>query len=166
MAVSIVIGNPLSIRNYFSIWMLNFNFSLLCVYCWRSQHPLHAKKRPYLPRYRRTASISTYTHTPYRGVEHCWLVYVCVCVKIEYFEFWDFCTPVSLVFCLSVSVSSFLLCLSLWWTLGTTAGSFSPYLCLEMMRMMSLHHRKWTSCFETKRKHPFLWFWTIKMILQ
>jgi hypothetical protein len=46
-------------------------------------------------------------------------------------------------------------------TLETTTAPFLPSLRLEMMRMMTLHHVKWTSCFETKRKHPFSDFWHI-----
>jgi hypothetical protein len=60
-------------NNFALLNFLNFKYVLhthvrlshLSVYCWRSQHPLHAKKRPYLPRYRRTASLSTYTHIFY-----------------------------------------------------------------------------------------------------
>jgi hypothetical protein len=51
------------------------------------------------------------------------------------------------------------------WTLEMTAAPFLPPLHLEMAWMMFLHHGKWTSSFETKRKSLFGDFWQMKMIL-
>jgi hypothetical protein len=57
--------NLISLAQLFKFWIYHTRLpgKHLSVYCWRSQHPPRAKKRPYLPRYRRTAPLSTYTYT-------------------------------------------------------------------------------------------------------
>jgi hypothetical protein len=42
------------------------------------------------------------------------------------------------------------------WTFETAAAPFSPSFRLKVMQMMSFHHGKWTSGFETKRMGLFL----------
>jgi hypothetical protein len=44
------------------------------------------------------------------------------------------------------------------WTLEMAAAPFLPFLRLEMMWMIMLHHGKWMSGFEMKRKGLFLRF--------
>jgi hypothetical protein len=62
-----------SSKNIILLNYLNFKFVAkhLSVDCWRSQHPLHANKRPYLPRYR--APRHTHTYMNIRASRH-WLL--------------------------------------------------------------------------------------------
>jgi hypothetical protein len=81
------------------------------------------------------------------------LISLCICAI---FEFWNFCIPVSLFFCLSVVVSSFLFWMARWWTLETAAASLLALNCLKTVWMMSLHHGKWSSCLKQRETILFV----------